>query len=95
MSRVCVTCTLKFANYWGDDGHFDSVEILAINDATARTAALQSGQVHLINRLEPKIAGLLSRAPGVSSSVTRAVVTMCSSCMRTLHRLITTSCALR
>jgi len=56
----------KFANYWGDDGHFDSVEILAINDATARTAALQSGQVHLINRLEPKIAGLLSRAPGVS-----------------------------
>jgi peptide/nickel transport system substrate-binding protein len=56
----------KHANYWGDDAHFDSVEILAINDATARTAALQSGQVQLINRLEPKIAGLLSRAPGVS-----------------------------
>ena len=56
----------KFANYWGDDGHFDSVEILAINDATARTAALQSGQVHVINRLEPKVAGLLARAPGVT-----------------------------
>jgi len=56
----------KFANYWGDDAHFDSVEILAINDTTARTAALQSGQVHLINRVEPKVAGLLSRAPGLT-----------------------------
>lgn len=56
----------KFANYWGDDGHYDSVEILAINDATARTAALQSGQVHMINRIEPKVAGLLARAPGLT-----------------------------
>ncbi|SDE20602.1 ABC transporter substrate-binding protein [Ruegeria marina] len=56
----------KFANYWGDDGYFDGVEILAINDATARTAALQSGQVHIINRVEPKVAGLLSRAPNVT-----------------------------
>lgn len=56
----------KHANYWGDDGHFDSVEILAINDATARTAALQSGQVHMINRVDPKVAGLIDRAPGVS-----------------------------
>ncbi|WP_461307307.1 ABC transporter substrate-binding protein, partial [Albidovulum sp.] len=55
----------KFANYWNTDGYFDSVEILVINDATARTAALQSGQVHLINRIEPKIAGLMARAPGV------------------------------
>ena len=56
----------KFENYWADNGYFDSVEILAINDSTARTAALQSGQVHLINRIEPKVAGLLSRAPGLT-----------------------------
>jgi peptide/nickel transport system substrate-binding protein len=37
-----------------------------INDATARTAALQAGQVHMINRVDPKIIELLARAPGMS-----------------------------
>ncbi|MDT8342818.1 MAG: ABC transporter substrate-binding protein [Thermohalobaculum sp.] len=56
----------KFANYWSDErGHVDTVEILVINDATARTSALQSGQVHMINRLEPKLAKLVGRVPGV------------------------------
>lgn len=57
----------RFANYFMDDrAHADSVEILVINDSTARTTALQSGQVHMINRVEPRIADLLKRAPGVS-----------------------------
>lgn len=57
----------KFANHWDDSvGHWDSVEILVINDATARNSALQSGQVQMINRVEPRVAGLLARAPGVS-----------------------------
>ncbi|MBN8291719.1 ABC transporter substrate-binding protein [Rhodobacter sp. NTK016B] len=57
----------KFENYWDDGaGHFNSIEMLVINDATARNSALQSGQVQLINRVEPRVAGLLSRAPGVS-----------------------------
>ena len=57
----------KNANHWRDNyGHYDSSEILVINDATARTAALQSGQVHIINRVDPKIAALIDRAPGVS-----------------------------
>lgn len=56
----------KYANYWDDSrGHFDSVEMLVINDATARVAALQSGQVHVINQVEPKIAKLLSGASGL------------------------------
>jgi peptide/nickel transport system substrate-binding protein len=46
-------------------GHYDGVEIIVINDATARTSALQSGQVHMINRIDPKVAKLLGRAPGV------------------------------
>ena len=58
----------KFANYWNGDkrGHADQIEIIVINDATARTAALQSGQVHMINRVEPKIVDLIKRLPGVT-----------------------------
>lgn len=56
----------KFANDWDDTrGHADEFEILVINDATARTAALQGGQVDMINRLEPKIVDLVKRVPGV------------------------------
>ncbi|GLR45280.1 peptide ABC transporter substrate-binding protein [Mesorhizobium amorphae] len=56
----------RFANYWDQSrGHFDQVQILVINDASARTAALQSGQVHIISKVSPKIAHLLKRAPGV------------------------------
>ena len=47
-------------------GHYDGVEILVINDATAKTSALQSGLVHMINRVEPKVAKLLDRAPNVT-----------------------------
>ncbi|QPM92371.1 ABC transporter substrate-binding protein [Pseudooceanicola algae] len=56
----------KHENYWDDTrGHYDGVEFLVINDSTARMAALQSGQVHIANRVEPKVAGLLSRAPNI------------------------------
>lgn len=56
----------KNADDWDTTrGHYDGVEFLVINDTTARTAALQSGQVHMINRVDPKVAKLLSRAPGV------------------------------
>ncbi|MES0827635.1 ABC transporter substrate-binding protein [Ruegeria sp. SCPC11] len=56
----------KFGNYWDDTrGHVDQVEMLVINDSTARSAALQSGQVHIINKVEPKIAQFLARAPGL------------------------------
>ena len=57
-------------DYWGGDqtqtAHYDRVEVIVLNDATARTAALQSGQVDVINRVEPKIAKLLDRAPNLS-----------------------------
>jgi peptide/nickel transport system substrate-binding protein len=53
-------------NYWKQGrGHADSVEQLAINDQAARTNALQTGSVHLINRLDPKTVALLRRLPGV------------------------------
>jgi peptide/nickel transport system substrate-binding protein len=57
----------KFANYWRDDrGFADQIEIIVINDPTARTAALQGGQVNMINRVEPKIVELIKRVPGVT-----------------------------
>ena len=57
----------KFDNYWDDSrGHFDSVEVSVINDGTARNAALQSGQVHVVNKVDPKVARLLDRSPGLS-----------------------------
>lgn len=46
-------------------GHYDGVEIIVINDSTARNSALQSGQVHMINQVDPKVAKLLGQAPGV------------------------------
>ncbi|MBE7185617.1 MAG: ABC transporter substrate-binding protein [Methylobacterium mesophilicum] len=57
----------KFANYWNIDkqGFADQVEIVVINDPTARMAALQGGQVNFINRVEPKIVDLVKRLPGV------------------------------
>src|SRR3546814_2141718 len=57
----------KNTNDWRDDrGYVESVEIVVINDATARTAALSSGQVHFINRVDPKTVDLLKRGPNVS-----------------------------
>ncbi len=58
----------RFKNFWGGDkmGHADQIEIIVINDATARTAALQSGQVQMINRVEPKIVDLIKNLPGVT-----------------------------
>jgi peptide/nickel transport system substrate-binding protein len=53
-------------NYWkAGRGHVDTVETVAINDLTARTSALQTGQVHFINRVDPKTVALLELAPGV------------------------------
>src|SRR5262249_42493704 len=54
------TLVKRNPNYWNPDrGFVDSVETLAINEPTARVAALQSGSAHLINRVSPKIFDLL------------------------------------
>lgn len=56
----------KFADYWDSaNGHADQVEVLVINDTTARIAALQAGQVHMVNRVDPKVFALLQNVPGV------------------------------
>ncbi|MEH6578377.1 MAG: ABC transporter substrate-binding protein [Amphritea sp.] len=57
----------KYAGYWNDNvGHADSVEVLVLNDQTARMSALQSGRVHMINQVDPKTAKLLARMPKIN-----------------------------
>lgn len=59
----------KNADDWDTTrGHYDGVEILVINDSTARNSALQSGQVHMINKVDPKVAKLLGSAAGMHLS---------------------------
>ncbi|SFA97263.1 peptide/nickel transport system substrate-binding protein [Poseidonocella pacifica] len=47
----------------GEAGWFDEVEFIAINDNTARTNALLTGQVDSINRIDRKTEGLLKANP--------------------------------
>lgn len=58
----------RYDGYWNADkfGHADQVEILVINDSFARTAALQGGQVHMMNRVEPKVISHVKRIPNIS-----------------------------
>lgn len=58
----------RFANYWAPNvrGFADQAEFLILNDSTARTAALQSGRVNMINRVDPKVVDLIKRVPGIS-----------------------------
>lgn len=51
--------------YSSDKCFFDSIEQLAINDATARTNALMTGQVDAINRVDFKTERLLKANPAV------------------------------
>ena len=52
----------KNPNHWAGEGNAETIEMIVINDDTARMAALQSGQVHLANRVPPRTAGLIGRA---------------------------------
>jgi peptide/nickel transport system substrate-binding protein len=58
----------KNPNAWqGNElGHFDSAEIIAINDDTARQSALTSGTVEVINRPSLKTIHLLKRVKSVN-----------------------------
>ncbi|MCB8881607.1 ABC transporter substrate-binding protein [Acidisoma cellulosilytica] len=58
--------TKKTRPYWKTGcGNVDSIETLIINDVSARTAALLSGQVDAINRLDARTVDLLKKRPKV------------------------------
>jgi peptide/nickel transport system substrate-binding protein len=50
----------------GSEGWFDSVEVIAINDASARMNALMTGQVDAVNRVDFKTEALLKANPNVN-----------------------------
>jgi peptide/nickel transport system substrate-binding protein len=53
-------------NYWKQGrAHVDEVETLSIVDTSARTNALKTGQIDVMDRPELKTLHLLERAPGV------------------------------
>jgi len=54
-------------NYFKEDrAHFDSVEFLSLKDVTARTNALQTGEVHMMNRCDLKTVHLLERSAEIN-----------------------------
>ncbi|MGE3150488.1 MAG: ABC transporter substrate-binding protein, partial [Pseudorhodoplanes sp.] len=54
--------TKRYKNYWKEGrAHVDSIETLAINDPTTRSAALQSGRIHLMNNPDSTTVNLLPR----------------------------------
>lgn len=56
--------TKRNPNYWKEGrAHFDEVEITVINDVQARTNALKTGQVDVMNRCDRKTAHLLDKTP--------------------------------
>lgn len=56
----------KHRNYFFEDrGHFDSVDVTVVHDATARQSALQTGEVDFIGGVKPQLADLMAKLPGV------------------------------
>ena len=60
------TAFQKNADDWRSDrGFVDTFEMIAMNDATARVAALSSGQLDFVDMIDAKTVPLLQRAPTV------------------------------
>ncbi len=60
------TTLTRNPHYWKKGrGHFDSVEVLSIKDVSARTNALVTGQIQLMDRCDLKTVNLLKRRPGI------------------------------
>jgi len=47
--------------------YFDEAEVIGIEDVNARTNALKTGQIDVMNRCEPKTFHLLERMPGIQA----------------------------
>ena len=56
----------RHPGYWKEGrAHFDDVQMIDINDPTARTNALAAGDVDAINNVDVKTVHLLKRHPGI------------------------------
>ncbi|PON17671.1 peptide ABC transporter substrate-binding protein [Candidatus Entotheonella serta] len=58
--------TKRNPNYWKEGrAHFDEIEMTVIADVNARTNALKTGEIDVMNRSELKTVHLLKRSPGL------------------------------
>lgn len=58
--------TERNPSYWkAGRAHVDSIELSVINDGTARSSALQSGEIHVMNRVDRKIVDRLGAVEGI------------------------------
>jgi len=56
----------RFPNYWKEGfAHFDTGQILAITDVAARTNALTTGEIDMMDRCDIKTLNLLERNPNI------------------------------
>ena len=54
-------------SYWKEGrGHFDEVETIVINDTTARTSAMQTEEIDVMNRCDMKTVHLLEQDPNIN-----------------------------
>ena len=61
----------RHPNYWKPDRAWvDAVELLVIHDGAARTTALKTGEVDVINGVEKRIAALLGKEPNIALVIT-------------------------
>ncbi len=60
--------TVRNPNYWkAGHANFDEVETLAINDVNARTSALRTEKIDVMNRCERKTHEKLGKMPGIQN----------------------------
>jgi peptide/nickel transport system substrate-binding protein len=58
--------TARNPNYWKSDrAHFEEIETIGIPDVTARTSALKTGEIDVMNRCEFRTVHLLRRIRGI------------------------------
>ena len=63
--------TTRNPNYWKEGAaHFDEVEITQIGDTTARSQALQTGALDVMNNVATNTVHLLKRVPGLQIRAT-------------------------
>jgi len=55
----------RFDGYWREGGHVDEIEIFAITDKVARLSALLSGDIDLMQALDPKAIKRVESTPNV------------------------------
>jgi peptide/nickel transport system substrate-binding protein len=59
--------TKRNPNYWKEGrAHFDEIESICIQDASARVNALMTGTVDFADRIDLKTADLLAKKPGIN-----------------------------